>query len=202
MILKILAVIVALVTVSPLAMASTADGPYVGLGMGFYNTDLKVTSGVTKVVFGDDKHDVGADVFAGYKWNMGTGSISTEASYTSSYGKATNVALGANTLSSELKNGMAISVLPGYALSKETTAFVRVGYTRVKGELTIAGTVSGSASENFNGAIYGFGVDHSVSQNVALRAEYRVLDNLSKTVSGVEYAPRATGVTLAIRYAF
>ena len=134
MILKILAVIVALVTVSPLAMASTADGPYVGLGMGFYNTDLKVTSGVTKVVFGDDKHDVGADVFAGYKWNMGTGSISTEASYTSSYGKATNVALGANTLSSELKNGMAISVLPGYALSKETTAFVRVGYTRVKGE--------------------------------------------------------------------
>ena len=200
--LKILAVIVALVTVSPLAMASTADGPYVGLGMGFYNTDLKVTSGVTKVVFGDDKHDVGADVFAGYKWNMGTGSISTEASYTSSYGKATNVALGANTLSSELKNGMAISVLPGYALSKETTAFVRAGYTRVKGELTIAGTVAGHASENFNGAIYGFGVDHSVSQNVALRAEYRVLDNLSKTVSGVEYAPRATGVTLAIRYAF
>ncbi len=200
--LKKLAAIIVLATVSPLTLASTADGPYVGLGMGFYNGDTTVKAGAASLTFGSDKHEVGGDVFAGYKWNLGGGSMATEVSYGSNYGKVTAASYGGEAATTQLKNGVAVSILPGYALSKETTAFVRIGYVRVKGEANVSGTVNSSTSENFNGVMYGVGIDHAVSQNVALRAEYKVLDNLSKTVNGVTWEPRGTGLNFAIRYAF
>lgn len=200
--LKVLVVGIAMAVAAPLAVAGTTDGPYVGVGIGFYNTDLTLTGGGASLSFGDDKHDAGLDIFAGYKWNFGAGSVSAELSYTDSYGKMATWSGAGESLSGKLKGGEAISILPGYQLSKDTTAFMRIGYAKVKGEVTVAGTFNGTSSMNFNGTLYGFGIDHALSPNLALRAEYKVLDNMSKASGGTTYDPRATGANIALRYAF
>jgi len=200
--LKVLVAGIAMAVAAPLAMADTAAGPYVGAGVGFYNTDLTVKSGANRLSFGDDEHDAGLDIFAGYKWNFGAGSVSAELSYTDTYGKMATWSGGGESISGKLKGKEAISILPGYQLSKDTTAFMRIGYAKIKGEITVAGTVNGTGSMNFNGTLYGFGIDHALSPKLALRAEYKVLDNMSEAESGVTYEPRATGVNIALRYAF
>lgn len=200
--LKTLAAVVALTMVAPLAMADTTAGPYVGAGVGFYNSNLTVKSGGASLSFGDDQHDAGIDVFAGYKWNFDTASVGAELSYTDSYGKLATWTGGGESISGKLKGKEALSIIPGYKLTKDTTVFVRIGYAKAKGEMTVAGTVNGTASKNFNGTLYGFGIDHALSSNLALRAEYRVLDNMSETVSGATYEPYAAGANIALRYAF
>lgn len=200
--LKLLAAGIALAAATPLAMADTTAGPYVGAGVGFYNTDLTVKGGGASLSFGDDKHDAGIDIFAGYKWNFGAGSVSAELSYTDTYGKMATWTGGGENLSGKLKNGSAISILPGYQLSKDTTAFMRIGYTEVKGEATVSGTFNGTSSMDFKGILWGFGVEHALSSNLALRAEYKALDDMSETSGGATYEPRATGANIALRYAF
>jgi opacity protein-like surface antigen len=46
------------------------------------------------------------------------------------------------------------------------------------------------------------GVDHSVAKNVALRAEYKVIDLSSDTTGTVSFKPRAAGLNIGLRYAF
>lgn len=200
--LKLLVVGIALAVVAPLAMADTTNGPYAGIGIGFYNTDLTVKTAAASLSFGDDKHDAGLDIFAGYKWNFGAGSVSAELSYTDSYGKLATWSGAGETISGKLDGAEAISVIPGYQLSKDTTAFMRIGYAKAKGTMTLTGTVNGTASMNFSGAMYGFGLEHALSPNLALRAEYKVLDNFSSASGAVTYKPRATGANVALRYAF
>lgn len=200
--LKILAAGIAMAVAAPLAMAGTTDGFYVGAGVGFYNTDLTLKGGGASLSFGDDEHDAGLDVFAGYKWNFGAGSVSAELSYTDSYGKMATWSGGGESLSGKLKGKEAISILPGYQLSKDTTAFMRIGYAKAKGELTVAGTFNDTGSMNFNGILWGFGIEHALSPNLALRAEYKALDNMSETQNGATSEPRATGGNIALRYAF
>lgn len=200
--LKLLAAGIALAAATPLAMADTTAGPYAGVGVGFYNSNVTIKPSGASFTFGDDKHDAGADVFVGYKWNFDTVNVSAELSYTDSYGKFATWSGGGESISGKLKGKEAFSILPGYKLNKDTTAFVRIGYAKAKGEMTVAGTVNGTATKDFNGTLYGFGIDHALSSNLALRAEYRVLDNMSESVSGVAYEPYGTGANIALRYAF
>jgi len=198
--LKALVAGIAMVMATPLAMADTTNGFYVGAGVGFYNTDLTLKGGGASLSFGDDEHDAGLDVFAGYKWNFGAGSVSAELSYTDSYGELATWSDGVDSLSGELEEGLAISILPGYQLSKDTTAFIRIGYAEAKGSVT--GTFIPTTSMDFNGILWGFGVDHALSSNLALRAEYKALDDMSEASGGATLEPRATGANIALRYAF
>lgn len=200
--LKVLVVGIAMAMAAPLAIADTSNGFYVGAGVGFYNTDLTLKDVGASLSFGDDKHDASLDVFAGYKWNFGAGSVSAELSYTDSYGKMATWSGGGESLSGKLKDSVAISILPGYQLTKDTTAFMRIGYAEVKGEATVAGTFNGTSSMDFDGILWGFGIDHALSSNLAIRAEYKGLDDMSETSGGVTYEPRATGANIALRYAF
>lgn len=200
--LKFLAAGIAMAVATPLAMADTTAGPYAGAGVGFYNSNATIKNGGASLTFGDDKHDTGLDVFVGYKWNFDTVNVSAELSYTDSYGKFATWSGGGESISGKLKGKEAISILPGYKLNKDTTAFVRIGYAKAKGEITLAGTVNGTGTLDFNGILYGFGIDHALTNNLALRAEYRVLDNMSEVSGATTYEPYGTGANIALRYAF
>ena len=85
------------------------------------------------MAFGNDKLDFGVNVFGGYKWNMSAGSVAAELSYNSNVGKLATWSGGGQTISGKLDNAWAVSVLPGYNFTKDTTGFIRLGYARVKG---------------------------------------------------------------------
>lgn len=181
------------------ACADTTEGPYVGLGVGMYQTDVTLSAGSAGLTGGDTSHDFGGDVFAGYKWNLGVGAIAIELGYVDSYGKVTDWTGTGNTLSAKITQSQELSLLPSYNLSKDTSAYVRIGYASAKGTETLNGS---SASKTFNGMVWGVGVDHSVAKNVALRGEYKVLDLSSDTVGTASVKPRATGLNVALRFAF
>jgi outer membrane immunogenic protein len=187
---------------TPLAIADTTSGPYIGLGAGFYNTNLTAKNGAVVIHFGDDKLDAGLDIFAGYKWNSGAGSVSVELGYVDNYGKLGTFSGGTDTLRGEMEGGASISILPGYQLSKDTMIFARLGYAHAKGTMTIAGTLTGTSSLKFKDWMYGFGIEHALSPKFAIRAEYKVLDNMSKLNGTTTLEPRATGGNLALKYAF
>ena len=181
------------------ACADTTEGPYVGLGVGMYQTDVTFSGVGGSISAGDTSHDFGADVFAGYKWNMGVGGIAIEVGYTDSYGKVTDWTPAGDTLSAKITESKEIAVLPSYNLGKDTAAYIRLGYASAKGTETIN---AASFSKTFTGFVWGLGVDHSVAKNVALRAEYKVLDLSSDTTGTVSFKPRAAGLNIGLRYAF
>jgi len=181
------------------AYADTTEGPYVGLGVGMYKTDVTISGGGDSASAGDTSHDFGADVFAGYKWNMGVGGIAIEVGYTDSYGKVTDWTAAGNTLSAKITESKEIAVLPSYNLGKDTAAYIRLGYASAKGTETLN---AASFSKTFTGFVWGLGVDHSVAKNVALRAEYKVIDLSSDTTGTVSFKPRAAGLNIGLRYAF
>jgi opacity protein-like surface antigen len=181
------------------ACADTTEGPYVGLGVGMYQTDVTLSGVGGSISAGDTSHDFGADVFAGYKWNMGVGGIAIEVGYTDSYGKVTDWTPAGNTLSAKITESKEIAVLPSYNLGKDTAAYIRLGYASAKGTETLN---AASFSKTFTGFVWGLGVDHSVAKNVALRAEYKVLDLSSDTTGTVSFKPRAAGLNIGLRYAF
>ena len=182
------------------AYADTTEGPYVGLGVGMYKTDVTISGGGFSASAGDTSHDFGADVFAGYKWNMGVGGIAIEVGYTDSYGKVTDWTGPGNVLSAKITESKEIAVLPSYNLGKDTAAYIRLGYASAKG--TETGISAAGSSKTFTGFVWGLGVDHSVAKNVALRAEYKVLDLSSGTTGTTSLKPRAAGLNIGLRYAF
>ena len=181
------------------ACADTTEGPYVGLGVGMYQTDVTLSGVGGSISAGDTSHDFGADVFAGYKWNMGVGGIAIEVGYTDSYGKVTDWTTAGNNLSAKITESKEIAVLPSYNLGKDTAAYIRLGYASAKGTEILN---AASFSKTLTGFVWGLGVDHSVAKNVALRAEYKVLDLSSDTTGTVSFKPRAAGLNIGLRYAF
>ena len=130
---------------------------------------------------------------------MGVGGIAIEVGYTDSYGKVTDWTTAGNNLSAKITESKEIAVLPSYNLGKDTAAYIRLGYASAKGTETLN---AASFSKTLTGFVWGLGVDHSVAKNVALRAEYKVLDLSSDTTGTVSFKPRAAGLNIGLRYAF
>lgn len=194
---------VAAATLSMTAVTANAfDGMYVGGGLALTKVSLKVSGDGAMDNWGDDKHDAGLNLFAGYGASFGQFYLAGELGYQTSYGEADfgSVTFGEETytLTGKLKNGWTASVLPGFKLGKDTLAFARLGYAQSKGELTFAGE---SESHNLKGAIYGIGVKHAFTPNLAGVLEYQVV-NLKKTVDEVKFEPSSNGVVLRIQYRF
>lgn len=189
------------------AHADNDKGAYLGLGAGFYNTDLKLKSGGSSITFGDTQHDAGVNLFVGYNFDLGTWRLGTELSYTNSYGNIEDWTAGTATLTGKLENSPAVSILPAIKLNKETSAFFRLGYGNVKGVVSGSGTINGTSvsqteSEKFNAALWGLGMEYAASDRAVLRIEYQLLDVKGKTFSNIEYTPRATGINASLRFSF
>jgi len=203
--MKLKLIAAALMALSTSAFAGTSDGPYVGIGIGEYNGSLKDPGVFSSITFGSTSLDTSGNLFAGYNWNLGAGSIALEASYNSNVGKLDSLA-GQDLF--KLDNNWQISVLPGYNFSKDTEGYVRLGWTQARGTFGNAfSSVIANTTHNFNGGVFGLGVDQAVTQNLALRLEWQYLYLSSSTISypvvgSFEWTPRSSGVDFSLRYAF
>lgn len=180
------------------ANASALDGMYVGGGLALNKVSLKLSGDGLMANLGDDKHDAGLNLSAGYGVSFGQFYLAGELGYQTSYGKADFGSIDGETITGKLKNGWTASVLPGFKLGKDTLAFARLGYAQSKGELAFGGE---SESHKFKGTIYGIGVKHAFTPNLAGVLEYQSV-NLKKTFVDGKAEPASNGVVLGIQYGF
>ena len=194
----------ALMALTTSAFADTSTGPYVGIGIGGYEGTNKLTaSGLGSVTLGSSSLDFSGNVFGGYNWNFGAGSVAGEVSYNSNVGKLDQISDGTSSFDGKLEQNWQVSILPGYNFTKSTEGYVRLGWTQAKGNISgNVGGVPGSFDHTFNGWVVGLGVDEAVTPNVAVRLEWQYLNFSSFNESGSEWEPRSTGVNLSLRYGF
>lgn len=197
--MKKLMVMVAGLLVAGVASADAINGPYVGAGLALNKVALEVSEGGVGMNLGDKSHDAGLNLSAGYGASFGQAYLAGELSYQNSYGKSDLIFAGPDAITVKVKNGWALSILPGYKLSKDTLGFVRLGYVKAKGEATAVGE---SASENFSGTVYGIGVKHAFSRNVAAVLEYQSVVFSGKTTDGVNRKPTSNGVMMGVQVGF
>ncbi|MBA3032810.1 MAG: hypothetical protein KKF85_05605 [Gammaproteobacteria bacterium] len=76
---------------------------------------------------------------------------------------------------------------------------VRLGYVKAKAEMAFAGK---SVTENFSGTVYGIGVKHAFSRNVAAVLEYQSVVFSGKTIEGTNYKPTSNGVMMGVQVGF
>jgi len=181
------------------ASADAINGGYVGAGLALNKVAMEVSADGYGMNFGDKDHDAALNLSAGYGASFGQAYLAGELSYQNSYGKADLLFGAGETLTGELKNGWAISVLPGYKLGKDTLAFARLGYVEAKGDLAFDGV---SESHNFSGTVYGIGVKHAITPTIAAVLEYQSVVFSGKTIEGGNFKPTSNGVMLGIQAGF
>lgn len=197
----------ALMTLSASSFAGTSEGFYLGAGLGGYSgSHVEYDSAWgTTIRYGSDSNNIGVNLYTGYKFDiMGHGSIATEFSYNSNVGKYELANGAGNSFNAQFNNNWAVSVLPGYSFTKDTTGYVRVGYTQFTGKLSAPG---GNVSHAYSGVMWGFGVDQAVTSHIAARLEYKILNMTDWTSggpvwTGTNIKPRSTGVDASVRYGF
>lgn len=201
MIVALAAVVASMTAVT--ASADAFNGAYVGAGLAINKMSLNISGDGDKINLGDESHNAGLSLTAGYGASFGQFYLAGELGYQTGYGKSDfgtfDLGGGPLTLTGQLKNGWSASILPGYKFSKDTLAFARIGAVKAKGELSFDGV---SESEKFSGAVYGIGVKHAFAPNIAATLEYQSIVFSGKTVGGVNFKPTSNGVVLGIQYGF
>ncbi len=189
------------------AQADALNGPYAGGGLSFIKGTVKLTDPVdssTSVTLGTDKTDVGINLNGGYGMTVGGNfHLAGELSYQSAFGKAEGN-LSGETATSKLKNVWALSFLPGYKLDNTTLAYGRLGYARAKNDINFPGE---SVSKTSNGILYGLGVKHAFTRNLAGVFEFQNLVMQEKTVtfsdgSTTKAKAGGSGFLLGVQYGF
>lgn len=184
------------------AYADSADGPYVGGGIGMYTAtaNVGIPASNVNIDLGSSGTDTGVAVYAGYKHKMGDGSVAGELSFNSGIGKNGHMTVPGASNAVSFTNNVAVSVLPGYNLTPDTTSYLRLGYAQAK--MDSKGTTAG-VSHTFTGYVVGFGVDQAFRPNLSARLEYRMLSFSSWTdPTGSIIKPTASGMDITVRYAF
>ena len=96
------------------------------------------------------------------------------------------------------KSRYGIYIAPGVAVTKDTLVYGKVGYNRMKGEISDADT---SASLNFNGVSYGVGTKIMISKDAFFRIEvsrYTFSSKADPDVPALSYKPAATVGTIGL----
>lgn len=178
---------------------------------------------------GGDKHNAALNLSAGYAMSFGQFNLAGELSYQTSYGEATpysgSLVEGSyrDSFSEkiELANGVAISILPGYKIGKDTLVYGRLGYVRAKAKSSYSWSNNQgdsdyeSDSTKVNGIQYGIGVKHAFTLKLSAVLEYQAVNFKKKTIfsesgSGDGYTwsyketiqPSSNGVLMGMQYAF
>lgn len=170
------------------ALAADFGNFYAGVGIGAVGGDLKAS-------MDSDSLNVGQTTAVG----------SVDLGYSLPINKEYGVALGAtfdfsktkfgefkssgSTLNAEGKEHYSIYVQPFVNLSPSTSAFAKVGYHSIKGELKLD---SSSESKKFHGVGYGLGIKTMVTKNGYVQAEALWVDYSSKDEDGVTFKPKTT----------
>lgn len=173
---------------STVGIAAANPAPYVGASVGVTNNYLNANVNSTNFNFAGYR-GVPFSLLAGY------GGVVSQSFYLAGELAAT---LGTAELSGNngLKTtyGASVSMLPGVMVNDSTLAFARVGAVRSHF----------SGNTNRNGAIFGLGLQTSLTQNVDVRGEYDFVAyrSITGTTAGTAFtiSPRADQATVALIY--
>ncbi len=179
---------------SAFAQATPFTGFNAAIGLSFGNSSAKLDSNLGSTSTGEDS-----------VWGILSGEYGFAVSPKAVIGVGASIDLGdtkygnqsalGTTVSLKAKDKYSVFVAPGYALSNNTLAFVKLGYHHAKGEL-------GAQSESFNGFGIGLGVRTMLDKNMFLQLEATRVDYSRKDVLGGSIKPSSTFGTLSVGYHF
>lgn len=188
---------VAGVVLAGLLGVAHADGVYVGLGL--------IQSQLSGNLWSDSNpHSYTSSnsqpqVTLGYHRSWGEFELAGELRTVSDYGSFSQGS-GLSGLSTNIKEeGLEYSLTPGWRVSPEWKVFGRLGWVKVKTDVS---GFNGSSSASQTSTVYGCGVDYSLNEQWRLRAEYRTL-NVPK-VAGLdgeaEGSVKSVGVSMLYQF--
>lgn len=226
-----LALVVILSATATAVSADAFDGPYVGAGLAANKMSAKLSSSYTESTgffandqesLGGDKFDVAANLAVGYGLNLGQFNLAFELSYQNSYGESKPYSYSepgySESLRMELTKGVAVSVLPGFKVGKDTLLYGRLGYVRAKGKVNFSDSTGFSESDSakLRGMLYGIGMKYAFTPNLSALVEYQAVNFKSKEIFsetgscgvGCSYSdttsvkPSSNGLLVGMQYSF
>lgn len=211
--------------------ADAFDGLYLGAGLAINKMSSKFSTSYTDSTgfvlneqesYGGDKFDVAGNLAVGYGLNFGQFNLAFELSYQNSYGESkpysSTFGSFSDSIRMELTQGVALSVMPGFKVGKDTLLYGRLGYVRAKAEADYSDSTgfSDSDSEKVRGMLYGIGMKHAFTPNLSALVEYQAVNFRSETIYsetgacgvGCTYTlsdsmkPSSSGLLLGMQYSF
>jgi hypothetical protein len=187
---------VLMIPVGASADTKNFEGLSVGLNLNLISSGLKVTDGADAIDSFGGKEATSAALDLAYGLKIGdTGVLTLGLDVDLSNPTIFQATLDGENLSAKQKNRYGVYVAPGTAINKDTLLYGRLGYNRLKGEITLGGD---TGSETYNGVSYGLGVKVMISKDAFVKVEANRLTFSSK--DGLE--PSATVGTIGVGIKF
>jgi outer membrane immunogenic protein len=154
------------------------EGFSVGLNLNLVSSGIKVTDGADSVdsFGGKETSSAGLDLAYGIKIGD-TGVITLGLDVDLSNPTIFESNAGGDQLSAKQKNRYGVYVAPGTAINKDTLLYGRLGYNRLKGEVTENGV---TGTETYSGGSYGLGIKVMLSKDTFVKVEANRLTFSSK----------------------
>ena len=184
------------------AQSSNFTGTNLGANFAFAASTFSATLG-TLTVDGIGQQNMGMTLSASQGLEMSSTSvILLGLDYSLTEAKLGELKSGANTITAKAKNLWTLSVAPGFLLSDQTLAYLKVGY---EGAQTV-GSVTGATdvTKNITGTSLGFGVRTMINKTSYLQVEAKQTTYGSARFDGdtTDFTARATGATIGLGFKF
>lgn len=221
--------VIILLFLSSFLVSAYASNFYLGIGAGRntgdFGTNIEVDDAPLHVdiTFRDNKSATGylGNLFGGYELTMGFFSLAAEMNAnTSSLKNSRSITDATKNTDDEteytINQSYGISLLPGYALTRFSKGFIRLGYVKSKfnvdDSLTLLPNNSILISETkwLDGFRYGIGIDTLVLRNTGVRLEYNHISyqntdtfgQLGSSFTSSTIDPQADEVLLSLYFNF
>lgn len=107
---------------------------------------------------------------------------------------------GAQTLTTKVKEHVAVSMAPGYRVGSSALVYGKLSYHQIKAEYT--DTLTGSGSITPTGTGVGFGAAFALAPHLELRTEYEAVNYDAKTVNLTSVTTKQTALNVGLLYKF
>jgi opacity protein-like surface antigen len=186
-----------------LSQSKNFAGPSIAVHTGYTGTDTKITydAGVG-ANFGENDITYGVDL--AYSFPVDNNFlISIGATYDLDKIKAGSATDG-NDVKLSLKDHYSLYIEPTYAFNNSTALFAKLGYHQAKGKVSVAGE---SASDDFKGWGYGFGIKTFLNNNVFVKVEASLVEYDKQTANAgtedeISFKPETVSGLISIGYKF
>jgi opacity protein-like surface antigen len=194
----ILAALAASVFATGAAQAAGFDGFYAGVSAGMMKGDVKTSLDGDRMTEGNVDHSANFGVMAGYGTTFGNIYLGGELAWNNNQGELGESKLGNDSYTSETKSTKSFSLIPGYLLSPKTMVYGRLGKANADTEVK---RNNEKITGDIDVIVYGFGVNHLISNNVSVRAEYRNAKG-DRSENSIKQEVSSNGFDVALQYRF
>ena len=185
------------------AQTSNFTGTNLGANVSFAAASTSLTLDTTKID-GLGQQNMGLILSASQGFEMSKSSvILLGLDYSLSESKSGQISFD-STITLKAKNLWTLSVAPGFLISDQTLAFLKVGYEGAQTVGTVTGTGATELTKNITGTSLGFGMRTMVNKTTYLQAEAKqVTYGSAKFETGTtDFTSRATVASIGLGLKF